>query len=705
MKKLNIGLLLAICAVFANTNIAKADTVDYTGGLAELKSALNGTASVRNFFQTGLITADDNFPAINLPGTSLTINGNNSDLDGNSNSGFSITSGQMLKINKAGFSTGDGSVNSSLHDFYSVAGGVINNSGEVTITNSIFLNNGASTLGGAIYNESGTLNIQANGGITSFTGNTDINGSNAIYMESGTLNLNAGNGGQIVFNDKIASDSLANIININKTGSAFAGNPPIGSVTNGQISFNESVSNSTINLYNGTISLGKDNYLVGNNMNIMGGTLNLVNGDTGGTFFKNLSLTGNLGLNIDADLENGVADRITSLNAVSGTGTLNINKIHLLSDSSAPKTEIQVADWNTKDYVRLSNNKVESLLYKYDMSYSASSGSLNVVNTGFSPSIIGTPVAAMSGVYLSQTSTYSEALGRMDAIMFMPNKDRLLMKYRNKTASADGQFVFSPTLLPEERSGVWVKQYSTFENIPLNNGPNVSSVGYGMLIGADSKIRDIGHRYTGYMTAYVGYNGSHQNYDNVGVYQNGGLLGVTGTAYKGKFFAALTASAGASVGNNYTQYGVDNFTTMMAGAALKTGYNFEFLEGKMIIQPSLMAAYTFLNTFDYQAASGANITSDPLNAFQLSPGLKIIGNLKNGWQPYLGVNMVWSIMDSSKFYANDVQLPQLSVAPYVEYGVGLQRRWGDRFTAFGQAMARGGGRNGVALQFGLRWAI
>jgi len=67
--------------------------------------------------------------------------------------------------------------------------------------------------------------------------------------------------------------------------------------------------------------------------------------------------------------------------------------------------------------------------------------------------------------------------------------------------------------------------------------------------------------------------------------------------------------------------------------------------------------------------------------------------------------MVWSIMDSSKFYANDVQLPQLSVAPYVEYGVGLQRRWGDRFTAFGQAMARGGGRNGVALQFGLRWAI
>ena len=45
------------------------------------------------------------------------------------------------------------------------------------------------------------------------------------------------------------------------------------------------------------------------------------------------------------------------------------------------------------------------------------------------------------------------------------------------------------------------------------------------------------------------------------------------------------------------------------------------------------------------------------------------------------------------------------VKPYAEYGLGLQRHWGDRFIAFGQAMVRSGGRNGVALTFGFRWAL
>lgn len=71
--------------------------------------------------------------------------------------------------------------------------------------------------------------------------------------------------------------------------------------------------------------------------------------------------------------------------------------------------------------------------------------------------------------------------------------------------------------------------------------------------------------------------------------------------------------------------------------------------------------------------------------------------------------MIWNIMDKSKFYANDASLPNMSVDPYVQYGVGLQKKIGERFTGFGQAMmrngGRNGGRNGVALQFGFRWSL
>jgi len=42
---------------------------------------------------------------------------------------------------------------------------------------------------------------------------------------------------------------------------------------------------------------------------------------------------------------------------------------------------------------------------------------------------------------------------------------------------------------------------------------------------------------------------------------------------------------------------------------------------------------------------------------------------------------------------------------YVQYGVGVQKRWGDRFTGFFQVMLRNGGRNGVAFSAGFRWVL
>ena len=55
--------------------------------------------------------------------------------------------------------------------------------------------------------------------------------------------------------------------------------------------------------------------------------------------------------------------------------------------------------------------------------------------------------------------------------------------------------------------------------------------------------------------------------------------------------------------------------------------------------------------------------------------------------------------------ANGVKLPEMYTKPYVQYGVGLQRCWDDKFSAFGQAMIRNGGRNGISLTFGFRWAL
>ncbi len=93
------------------------------------------------------------------------------------------------------------------------------------------------------------------------------------------------------------------------------------------------------------------------------------------------------------------------------------------------------------------------------------------------------------------------------------------------------------------------------------------------------------------------------------------------------------------------------------------------------------------------------------SAIQIEPGLKFIGNLNHGWQPYAGVSVVINIMDRTHFRANDVSLPNMSVNPFVKYGVGVRKTWGERLTGYLQTFFMNGGRSGIGVQGGFRFAI
>ena len=320
------------------------------------------------------------------------------------------------------------------------------------------------------------------------------------------------------------------------------------------------------------------------------------------------------------------------------------------------------------------------------------------------------PVATQAGAYTTQLQTFNYAFQHADTFMNIPYLERVAIINQGKyamspTGDATDVGTYSPLLLKEESAGFWVKPYASFENVPLKNGPKVSNINYGTLVGYDSPLQSISNGFERVLTGYIGYNGASQRYSGVDAYQNGGLLGGTATFYKGNFFNATTLSVGASAGDASTMYGSENYTMLLAGLGNKTGYNFEFFNGGMILQPSMLISYTFVNTFDYTNGAGVRIESDPMHAIQLAPGIKLIGNTKNGWQPYIGVSMVWNLLDESKVTADSVRLPEMSIKPYVQYGVGLQKRVNNKFLAFCQAMIHNGGRNGVSLSAGLRWKI
>ena len=593
-----------------------------------------------------------------------------------------------------------------------------------TITNSSFINNHATSTageakGGAIYSNR-DLNIVADGTTSVFKDNyTESKGvkdDNAIYIDNNaTLNFTMKNNGKIYMADNID-----------------------GTVTkdsDGKITDTYNVNIKGDNINNTTFYMLND--IRNANVTFDNTTINAINNQTHVYNFNSLTVNSDTNFVADVDLANEQMDRITANTYGTHQGNLNVVGMNLLSDSTKDVTEIYFAEQGLKDNVvngmpktgeynlpSTAQTTFYTPIYKYNAIYdnrddggyfifdrvSAGNNSGNA-SDNFNPAVLAPSVASQAGANATMNQTFNYAFQNSDNFMTIPYLERIAIKTSNRyalspTGDATDVGTFSPLFdAKNQTSSAWVKPYASFENIPLKNGPKVSNITYGTLVGFDTPIKSIKHGWDRAWTGYIGYNGASQRFSGVDATQNGGLVGGTLTLYKGNFFNATTISSGAIVGDNRTMYGTDNYTMLMAGVGNKTGYNFEFKEGKIIIQPSMLLSYTFVNTFDYTNAAGVKIKNDPLHAIQIAPGVKFIANTKNGWQPYIGVNMIWNLLDKSKVSANDVRLPEMSIKPYVQYGVGVQKRFKDRYMAFGQAMIQNGGRNGISLTAGFRWAV
>ena len=573
--------------------------------------------------------------------------------------------------------------------------------------------------GGAIYSYK-DLSLVADNRTNTFKDNyTESQGvkdDNAIYIDNNaTLNFTMKNNGKFYMADNID-----------------------GTVTkdsDGNITKTYSVNIQGDNINDTTFYMLND--IRNANVTFDNTTINAVNNQTHVYNFNTLTVNSDTNFVADVDLANAEMDRISATNYGTHNGNLNVVGMNLLSDSTKDVTEIYFAEQGLKDNVvngmpktgeynlpSTAQTTFYTPIYKYNAIYdnrddggyfifdrvSAGNNSGNA-SDNFNPSVLAPSVASQAGANATMNQTFNYAFQNSDNFMAIPYLERISMKNANRyalspTGDATDVGTFSPLFNPNaEKSSAWVKPYASFENIPLKNGPKVSNITYGTLVGFDTPIKSIKNGWDRAWTGYIGYNGASQRFSGVDATQNGGLVGGTLTLYKGNFFNATTISSGAIVGDNRTMYGTDNYTMLMAGVGNKTGYNFEFKEGKIIIQPSMLLSYTFVNTFDYTNAAGVKIKNDPLHAIQIAPGVKFIANTKNGWQPYIGVNMIWNLLDKSKVSANDVRLPEMSIKPYVQYGVGVQKRFKDRYMAFGQAMIQNGGRNGISLTAGFRWAI
>jgi len=680
---------------------------------------------------------------------------NNLTAEGDNIAGVQVTNGQTLNLVDIGDSSNKDS--KGVSGFTGTRGGFIENEGgEVNIANTVIKNNKANEAqGGAIYNDAGTVNISADQRKTVISGNLAKDRATAIYnANKGVINLNAGEN-NLVINDGITGPGAAGSaggglpaqkgeININKDGIAAvqiarAAYAPI----NGTVEINAPVQNNTVNLYNGSLKLGTHTYTAAENpalagtstrgnfsdtvdFNVYGGLLSLQDGTVDNTNLGNVTLYDNLKLALDTNFQAKKLDTITANSFASNGNNIKISDIKILKPTTETKFSLtplgegmdpSVKQDLAKAIIYEGEELIDSPIYLYSAEYDPENAVINFTRSGsdtvngsisyndFNKSVFAGEVAAKVGGYLNQLNSYNQAFDNMDTFMLMTSKEREALKMQNQYAITEGPMSYAYEASLVENGQMWFKPYATYEKVSLKHGPKVENTSYGSFFGGDSKLYRMKHGFDGMWGLYAGYNGSHQNYDGISMYQNGGLLGLTGTLYKGNFFTGLTANVGGNGVHASTAQGGDDFGMFTTGVAGKMGYNIEFNGGKAILQPSYQMSYSLVNTFDYTNSSGVRVSSDPLNALHIEPGLKLIGNTSDGWQPYLGASMVWNIVNDSEFFANDVSLPELSIKPYVRYGVGLRKARGKYFTGFLQAYFTNGGRNGMGLQSGFNWFV
>lgn len=590
-------------------------TVISGGGKSSFFDVQNETdITIKNITITNAEKSNDKGAVINAANGNANIVLDNVTLEGNKN----INGKNDIYIEQgAEVTASNSSINSGL------AGGGIFNATD-------------SNLSGQNKNFNGVLNVSGEEGLKfSQTSADDSYIKGTTYIDESSVILDIGKSDTIAGNFVGDNSRFEGNLNVKKGVFALAAGSSIGTIKSGSFT-----NDTAINLQN-TVAVQDNNGNWITNPNPV--SIQNLN-------FDELTLNGNIGLYIDVDLKNAIADTIAA-NTVSGAGhfILGADSINVVSDSLLKNTIVRIADGAVAkgNRIRLSNNArtVMGPIQRHDVTYSdgnlgfsrqgGSNPSINSVN----PSVMASSVATQIGGYLTQLQTLQDGFFHMNRYTKYPSKLRFAAENINKYASAKTPVLNNSPLMETSHSG-WVKPYTSFESVYLKGGVDVSTTVYGALYGDNTDLVDLGHGFKGVLSTFIGYNGSQQSYDGISMSQNGGSMGATGTLYKGNFFTGLTASTGASAGNAYTYYGRDDFAMLTAGIANKTGYNWEINEGKFIIQPSLFLGYIFVNTFDYKNSAGVKMDSDPLNAITIMPGVKFIGNLKNGWQPYIGVDMV-----------------------------------------------------------------
>lgn len=474
---------------------------------------------------------------------------------------------------------------------------------------------------------------------------------------------------------------------------------------------------------------GKDSYILGGTVEIKNGSaLNIGSGVADNHFFvSDLNMTNNSALNamnsvlnkyqisndmivegknnlsIDIDGRNKVGDAFIINNLTSNTnGTLNVADFNFIGLAPIDRQfKIRVFDANSiNDKVNFTSTDKEIFTpIGYYNLQSAGGGWYTSNMTRYNPQVFRGQVATLAS-FNNQLMVDDMLLNHVTL-----DSERLLAQSKNANIYASTLPQFAPYQYKKEDGGLWYKSYVNFENLSLTQGLKVGNNSYGSLVGADFPVIKLKHGWRLMPTAYIGYNGAHQTFNGVGMYQNGGQGGLMGTFMKDNFIGSVVAYGGGYNNEMSVAGNTDRAGNWFAGTAAKLAYNFHPTK-HFTIQPTAFMSYNIFGRQNWGTDFGSmSMNSGLLNGINVAPGMNFI-YAKETWSVYATFQYMYNINEQVGGRAGNVDLASVKMEHgYIQYGLGVTKTWKDRLNSFFQIVFRNGGRTGVGFQLGLNYTF
>ena len=583
-----------------------------------------------------------------------------------------------------------------------------------SIVDSSFKNNSA-VEGAAIYNANNDLNIFAVNKDVLFDGNTannessDYNAGSDIYFEASendaTLSLNAASGRKIIFNGSIASytDGTVANIDINKSGLTYSPDidvvVPMVSDDTSEIQFNNRVGDATynfdINLYGGILSIGQnattnasianpDGFIDGNNLNVVNNaTLYTINNIVGSVNLKNLDLASNLNIQVDADLAESEMDTIHT-DTLTGDSNIVVSGVNILTDAEEATTVVQFTDGDLTDHVSIQDDlEVSSPLYSYSVADNGD-GTLTFTrsgNTPDSPSIFEQPVAA------------NMALNIQDHINNLLFHDFNLSGYNElQKGRAGGD--------EAKNKNIWFKIYGFNDKSDYKEVSDVKTKTFMAILGFNKEM-DIFEEVSSNLNVYGGYVYGNIRYNNIKIDQPGEYLGLNLDSKYKNLILSFNLTGGLIQPQIDDINGKHHHTNPWAGVASNVGYQF-YVNPYFMIEPSLIASYTYIHTDDYTNISNVKVKADAYHVFELVPNLRAAYGINKNWDIFGDVRYAFSDTHGGTIRVEEVAIPALNMAKFVEYGLGVRTHY-NNYTFEVALYRRDGKREGFNGYLNLRY--